>query len=157
MEVLIDYLGELAPEAAYLYEIVDAGTQNPLQAAELLQQLASFHRPQARNGFEYRLAMAFRPLAPVSGDRESMRLVAHALDQVQGRGVRRQDNRRVPARQEQLLLARAPVGALGDADQGDALDTELVEAPCSASASCPLPPSISSTSGAATSPSRTRL
>ena len=37
VEVLIDYLGEFAPEAADLYEIVDARTQNPLQAAELFQ------------------------------------------------------------------------------------------------------------------------
>ena len=89
MEVLINYLGEIAPEAAYLYEIVDTGTQNPLQAAELLQQFASLHRAQARNGFEYRLAVAFRPLSPVARNREPMRLVAHALYQMQSAGVRR--------------------------------------------------------------------
>ncbi len=37
VEVLIDYLGKIAPEAADLHEIVDAGTQYPLQATELLQ------------------------------------------------------------------------------------------------------------------------
>ena len=111
-----------------MYEIVDARTQYPLQSAELLQQLAALDRTQARNGFEYRLTVPFRPLAPVSGDRKAMRLVAHALDQVQGAanpaagssGVSRPN-------EEQLLLPGAPVGALGDADQRDAEDAELRE------------------------------
>ena len=64
MEVLIDHFGEFPPEAAYLNEIIDAGTQYSLQAAELLQQLASFHRAQARDGFKYRLAVAFGAFAP---------------------------------------------------------------------------------------------
>src|SRR5271154_3395738 len=84
MEVLIDYLGEVAPEAADLDEIIDAGTQYPLQAAELLQQLASFHRPQARDGFEYGLAVTLSALAPVPRNRKAMRLVAYALNQMQG-------------------------------------------------------------------------
>jgi hypothetical protein len=37
VEVLIDYLGEIAPQTADLYEVLDARTQYPLQAAELLQ------------------------------------------------------------------------------------------------------------------------
>src|SRR5882757_5232109 len=82
VEVFIDYLGEFPPQASNLHEIVDAGTQYPLQAAELLQQLASFDGPQARNGFEYRLVMTLRPLAPVSRDRKTVRFVAHALNQM---------------------------------------------------------------------------
>src|SRR5471032_1727287 len=90
VEVLINYLGEIAPEPANLHEVLDAGTQYPLQAAELLQQFAPFDGPQARNGFKYRLAVALGPFAAVSGDREMVRLVAHALNQVQALGVRRQ-------------------------------------------------------------------
>jgi hypothetical protein len=82
VEVLINYLGEIAPEAADLYEIVDARTQDPLQAAELFQQLAPFDGPQTRNGFKYRLAMTLGPFAPVSRDRKTVRFVAHALNQV---------------------------------------------------------------------------
>ena len=37
VEVLINYLGEIAAETADLHEILDAGTQYPLQATELLQ------------------------------------------------------------------------------------------------------------------------
>jgi hypothetical protein len=37
VEVLIDYLGEIASQAADLHEILDARTQNPLQATELFQ------------------------------------------------------------------------------------------------------------------------
>src|ERR1700690_4516242 len=127
VEVFINYLGEIAPEAAYLCEIVDTGTQNPLQAAELLQQFASLHRAQTRNGFEYRLTVAFSPLSPVACDRKPMRLVAHALDQMQRMRIGGQQNRCVPAQQEQLFLARAPVGALRDPDQRDARDTKLLK------------------------------
>src|ERR1039457_385318 len=119
VEVFINYLGEIAPEAAHFCEIVDTGTQNPLQAAELLQQLASLHRAQARNGFEYRLTVAFSPLSPVSRDGKSMRLVAHALNQMQGMGIRGKQHGRVPAQQEQLFLAGPAVGALRDTDQRD--------------------------------------
>jgi hypothetical protein len=37
VEVLINYLGEIASQTADLDEILDAGTQNPLQASELFQ------------------------------------------------------------------------------------------------------------------------
>jgi hypothetical protein len=82
VEVLINYLGEIASETADLYEILNACTQNPLQATELFQKLASLDGPQARNGFKYRLAMTLGPFAPVSRDRETVRFVAHALNQV---------------------------------------------------------------------------
>src|SRR5271166_2539659 len=122
VEVLIDHLGEIPPEAPDPYEVVDARTQYPLQAAELPQQLAPFDRTQARNGLEYRLTMPFRPLAPVSRDRKAMRLVAHPLDHVQSGRIRRQDHGRFPVREVELLLPGPPVGTLGDPDQGDAHD-----------------------------------
>jgi hypothetical protein len=37
VEVLIDYLGEVATQTADLHEIVNSRTQYPLQASELLQ------------------------------------------------------------------------------------------------------------------------
>src|ERR1700712_2768994 len=82
VEVFIDYLGELPPEAANLYEIINAGTQYSLQTAEKLQQLASFDGAQPRYGFENRRVMSLRALAPVSRDRKTVRLVAHALNQM---------------------------------------------------------------------------
>src|SRR5271165_5088490 len=73
VEMLIDRFGKFAPQAADFNEIVDARSQNALHAAELLQELASLHRTQARDRLEYRLAMALGAPAPVSGDRETMR------------------------------------------------------------------------------------
>src|SRR5215475_5098971 len=81
VEVLIDHFGELAPEPADLYEIVDAGTHDSLQTTECLQQFASFDGPQSWDGFENRLAVTLCPLAPVPRDRKPVRLVAHSLDQ----------------------------------------------------------------------------
>ena len=66
MEVFIDHLGEIPPEAANLNEIIDAGTQYSLKAAELLQQLAPFDRPQSGNGFQDRLAVPFGAFAPTA-------------------------------------------------------------------------------------------
>ena len=83
MEVFIDYLSEFSPEAANLNEVINAGTQNPLKAAELLQQLAPLDRSQSRYGLEYRLAMSFGAFSAMPRDRKSMRFVAHALNQVQ--------------------------------------------------------------------------
>src|SRR5579862_3422179 len=114
VEMLIDHFGQFAPEAPNLHKILDSGTQYSLQAAELLQQLASLHRTQARDGLEYRLAMPLRAFATVPRDGEPMRLVAHPLDQMQRRRIGRQDRRRVPARQEELFLAGPPVRTLGD-------------------------------------------
>src|SRR5665213_1447812 len=90
MEVFIDHLGEFSPETANLNEIVDAGTQYPLKAAELLQQLAPLHRSQARNGFQNRLIVPFGAFFAVSCDRETVCFVTHALNQMQGTGIRRQ-------------------------------------------------------------------
>src|SRR5580693_5317807 len=127
MEVFIDHLGEFSPEAANLDEIIDAGTQYPLEAAELLQQLAPLHRPEPRNGFENRLAMTLGALFAVSCDCKTMRFVAHALNQVQCTGVRRQYSRGVLAQQDQLFLPCPPIYAFGDPDQRDSVDAELLE------------------------------
>src|ERR1700736_6328549 len=116
VEMLINYLGELPPQTSNLHEIVDAGTQYSLQAAELLQQLASFDGSQARYGLEYGLIVTLRPLAPVSRDREPVRLVRHPLNQMQGTGIRRQYSGRLLTQQEQLFLSRPPIGALRHAD-----------------------------------------
>src|SRR5258708_26163829 len=105
MEVFIDYLGKLAPEAADLNEIIDACTQYPLKAAELFQQLAPLHRSQARNGFEYRLVVAFGALSAMPSDRKAMRFVAHALNQLQRPAVRPQDSGGVLAQQEYVFFA----------------------------------------------------
>jgi hypothetical protein len=81
--MFIDYLGQAPAETADLHEIVDARTQYSLQATELLQQFASFHRPQARYGFEDRLAMTLGAFAPMAGNRKPMCFIAHTLYQVQ--------------------------------------------------------------------------
>src|SRR5579863_2457415 len=71
--------------------------------------------------------MTLGSFAPVSRDRETVRFIAHALDQVQCPRVRGQYSGRIAAQQEQLLLARPPVGTLGDADQGNPSDPQFSE------------------------------
>ena len=73
--------------------------------------------------------MAFGPFSAVPRDGETVRFVAHTLDQMQRTGVRRQYSRGFLAQQEQLLLTRSSIDPLCDADQGDALDTKLLQHP----------------------------
>src|SRR5579871_3184152 len=127
VEMLIDHLGQLAPQSPYLCKVVDARTQDSLQSSELAQQRSALDWPQPRNALEYRLAVALGSLASVTGDSEAMRLIAHALDEMQRAGVRWQDERRIAVRQEELLLAGPSIGALGDPDERDARYTELLE------------------------------
>src|ERR1700691_2695840 len=82
VEVFINYFRQVPAQAANLHEIIDAGTQYSLQAAELLQQLAPLDGPQARDGFQNRLVMTLGPFAAMSRNGESMCFVAHPLNQV---------------------------------------------------------------------------
>src|SRR5688572_3433219 len=83
MQVLVDRLRQRFADTAHLRKVVDTRPQYALQAAELLQQLPAARRAEPRNGFERRFVVPPGAPAPVTEDRETMRLVAHALDQVQ--------------------------------------------------------------------------
>jgi hypothetical protein len=120
-------LCELAADAVYFRKIVNAGSRNALQAAELAQQFAPFARPESRNRFEHGLRTRFGAPRAVSRNRESMRLVANALDQMQRRRIWRKGDRRVLAWAEQTFLTRPAIGALRDPRQGDAFDLQLLQ------------------------------
>src|SRR5690349_11611274 len=108
-------------------EVLDRCTTHPLQAPKRPQQLPAPLRTQPGNLLEQRFATRSRPRGTVPGDREAVRFVPDALDEVQGRRVRREYKRPVTAGQEQPLLTGTTIRALGDADDQDALHTELHE------------------------------
>ena len=113
------------------------------RASRSAQQRALARRPDAREVVEDR-----RPSSPCRGgsvvrDREAVRLVAHALQQLELRRVVRQRDGLADAREEDLL------DPLGERDDGDAAARGSPGARARPAASWPLPPSITTRLGSA--------
>src|ERR1039458_6364417 len=116
-------------DASDFSQIRDACPQHALQPAEMGQYGAPPCRSQPRYGLEYGLAVTARAPPAVAGNRESMRFIAHALDEMQGRAVGfEHDRRRLPG-PVQTLLTRPPVGTLGHANDRQPLDPGLGQRP----------------------------
>ena len=81
MEGIVYALRQRAANAAHGHQVVDAGTDDALQPAELAQQFASFLRAKARYFFQPRRAARFRAPLAMPGNRKAMRLVANLLNQ----------------------------------------------------------------------------
>ena len=81
VQVIIKASASDAPIPVTFSKSAMPARSTPCNAAEVLQQLAALRRAQARDGLQHRLVVAARTLAPVTGDREAVRLVAHPLDQ----------------------------------------------------------------------------
>ena len=75
MQSIVYGFSELSANTMHLYKIVNASATHALQATELPQQFPALLRAQAGNLFQLRGATCFRSLLPMSGYRESMRLV----------------------------------------------------------------------------------
>ena len=69
-------------DAGCAREILDSGAQHTLQAAELLQERAAAGRAETCNRFQHRGLPRPGTTAAVAADREPVRLIPHALDQV---------------------------------------------------------------------------
>src|SRR4051812_37630127 len=123
MELLVDALREFTADALDAGEVVDARGDHALQAAEMLEQLAPARRPHRGDFLQPRGRAGLAALGPVARDREAVRLVAHLLDEVQRRMVRRQAAR-VLVPEDELLHPRLALLALGDADHADLVQTQ---------------------------------
>jgi hypothetical protein len=81
MEPIIDVSGERCPDTGHLLEIRNTRAHHTLQAAEVREERAPSRRAKARHGLQDRFVVASGPLAPMTGDREAMGFVSHALDE----------------------------------------------------------------------------
>ena len=81
MEVIIKASRQRCPDSRDLLEVGDTGPHHPLQATEMLQQLAALRRPESGDHLEHRFIVAAGALAPVTRDGKAMRLVADALNE----------------------------------------------------------------------------
>src|SRR6266487_1718824 len=89
----------------------------------LLRPRCPSGRPEARHGIELAGGERRGPLLPVIGDREPVRLVPDALQQVQALAGTRKDNRRVLAGKPDFLEP------LGQPAHGHIIDAELIQCP----------------------------
>src|SRR6185437_11703144 len=127
MEVIIKTSSQRCAYSGDLLEVRDAGAQYALEAAEMLQQRAPLGWAQARDGLQHRFVVAAGPLTPVSGDREAVRLVAHALDQPRCWRMRFRYARLGDALHEQAFLAGLAVRTLGHAHERDVAEAEHLQ------------------------------
>ena len=112
--MIIDGLGQPRSYSGNLLQISHCSAQHSSQTPKVCQQRPAPGRPETRHRLKHRFAKPPCAAAPVPGDREAMRLVTNALDQVQHRAVGRQLQRMPIARQVQPFLTYAPVGPLRD-------------------------------------------
>src|SRR5690606_30666999 len=127
MQVVVDPLGEAAADARHFREVADAGVAHALQPTELPQELAPALGAQARDFLERRGSPRLRAPLAVAGDREAVCLVANLLHEMQGRGIGRQQDRPLPAGDEELLLPGLAIASLRDRDHLDPAELELVQ------------------------------
>src|SRR5437899_2196229 len=108
-----------AAEAGDLGYLIDRREPQPLDGTELLQQRRLARAADARELIEDALGDSLEPELRVVGVGKPMRLIAHALKELEG-GV-------VEAQPQRLRLARAVnlLELLGETDHGGILKAEL--------------------------------
>ena len=108
-------------EARYGHDVRDVRRAEAFDRTELAQQRLLATGAQPGYAVELGRRHGLGPPLAVEGDGEPVRLVAQPLQQVEALARARQDDRVVLPGQPHLLEA------LGEADEGDLLDAELVE------------------------------
>src|SRR4051812_17195380 len=79
VEMLVKAPREHRTDTGCALEIRNSRSQYALQATELPEQCAALGGPETWHGLQYGLTIPLCTLAPVPGDGEAMRLVAHPL------------------------------------------------------------------------------
>ena len=120
VELRVEVARGLLREAGNALELLLRGLEEALDGAEVPDDRAPPHRPDAGKPLEDRLHRARAPLAPVVAERDAVRLVADALEELE-RGARavEHDRRREPGHEDLLL-------ALRERDDRDARQVELL-------------------------------
>ena len=149
----IDALRERARDARRAREIVDARRLHAAQAAEMREQRLPLLAADAGDLLQRRRRARLRAPRAMTLDREAMRLVANLLQQMQARSDRAEASSGVVAIRE----TRSPRARACARAPWRCRSAHVWCSPCSASTSaatptCPLPPSITSRSGAGYSP-----
>src|SRR4029079_14929526 len=100
-------------------QLLDARSAHAAQGAEAREELAALDRTDAGDVVQLRAQRALRARLAMEADREAVRLVAHALDELEDRRRAWQGHRLVVPRNEDQLFA------LGQAGHGLVAQPEL--------------------------------
>ena len=146
MELRVDRARGLRRHAGHALELLLARGEHALGRAEVLDQRPPPRRADALERVEERLARPRRPPLAVEVEREAVRLVANALQQLQPGAVRVEQDRIGPpgTNTSSIRFASEITATRGSSYACIA---------ASAADSCPLPPSITTRFGAAANPS----
>jgi hypothetical protein len=81
MQCIVYVFRQLSANTVHSDEVINAGTRDTLQTAELPEQLSAPLRAQSGNFLKSRSSPRFGALLAVPGDGKSMRFVANLLNQ----------------------------------------------------------------------------
>src|SRR6185312_8562221 len=118
--MVMNLLCQAAGDSGHRFDVLERGSTYRTGAAEMVQQRALAGGADARHLVERRAGDVGGAPGAMRADRESMRLVAQALEEIEHRVARLEREGRL-ARHEEALAAGVAVGPLGDADDGDVL------------------------------------
>src|ERR1043166_1583580 len=99
----VDRPSSLRGHPGHAFEFLLRRGEKPLGGAEVLDQCAPARRPDSWKRVENRLASPRVAPLTMEADREPVRLVPHALQELQPRRVARQQDRLRPPRDEDLF------------------------------------------------------
>src|SRR5262249_48630047 len=123
MEEVVDLAGGLGADAGHLGEIGERGALDRLERAEVMQQRALAGRADTRDLLQAGLADVAAAAHAVRAHRESMRLVAQPLHEIEY-GIARLELERLAPRHEESLEPGVALGALGDREERQVGDAE---------------------------------
>src|SRR3954468_3163543 len=120
-QVVDDGRGKRPAEAGHGHDVRHVRTAKAFDRTEVAQQRLLAARPETGYAVQLGGRHRLRAALPVEGDRKTVRLVAQALQQVEALARAGQD--------DGVLLSWEPhlLQPLGETDEGDLLDAELVE------------------------------
>src|SRR5437764_12803376 len=102
VEEFIDFARRFGIDPGHMFQIGDGGTLDCLQRAEVPQQRALTHRTDAGDFLQAGFADVLLALLPMRADRETMRLIAQPLDEIQHPIARPDPGWRAPRHEESL-------------------------------------------------------
>src|ERR1700687_1145918 len=126
MEEIIDLARGFRIDAGDLLQIRNRSAFDRLERSEMPQQRPLAGRADPGDLLQPGLADVAPPPLAMRSDREAMRLIAQALDEIEHR-VARLEPEGLAAGHEERLAPGVPIGALGDGDQRHVVHAELAE------------------------------
>ena len=155
MELPVDALGQRPADSGNSRQVVDAGVLHAPESAEMREQRTPPGRADAGDHLQGRRRARLAAPRAMALDREPMRFVANLLQQVQSGMIGRQVERAIAIGKDMVSIPGLRSGPLAMPING-VVCNPVSASTCAATATCPLPPSMTSRSGVGYSPATMR-